>query len=172
MGGHRTNTRVEMDELQLGLDNLQVTGANLNTLLSKLHTAVDRVRTAKLGARDPKDKWVAPLTAAPLIVKKAKLTSLNHKRAVSAQVDRLLMELVKLEEATLLAQHSSYKYTLLKQLRVEADADVVADAKDRRVKQDARAEEAAKRAEDTAARKRRRVVVDADDDDEEAFDLR
>ena len=73
MGGHRTSTRVdsEMDELQLGLDNLQVTGANLNTLLTKLHTAVDAVRTAKLGARDPKDKWVAPLTAAPLIVKKA-----------------------------------------------------------------------------------------------------
>ena len=81
MGGHRTSTRVdsEMDELQLGLDNLQVTGANLNTLLTKLHTAVDAVRTAKLGARDPKDKWVAPLTAAPLIVKKTKLTSLNHK---------------------------------------------------------------------------------------------
>ena len=67
MGGHRTNTRVEMDELQLGLDNLQVTGANLNTLLIKLHTDVDHVRTAKLGARDPKDKWVAPLYSPPLL---------------------------------------------------------------------------------------------------------
>ena len=172
MGGHRTSTRVdsEMDELQLGLDNLQVTGANLNTLLTKLHTAVDAVRTAKLGARDPKDKWVAPLTAAPLIVKKAKLTSLNHKRAVSAQVDRLLMELVKLEEASLLAQHSAYKYALLKQLRVVADADVVAYAKDRRVKQDARAKEAAKRAEATAARKRRRIVIG--DEEEMSDDLR
>jgi hypothetical protein len=161
-----------MDELQVGLDNLQVTGANLTTLLSKLHTAVDRVRTAKLGALNPEDKWVAPLTAAPLVVKKAKLTSLNAKRAVSAQVDRLLLELVKLEEATQLAQHSAYKYAHLKQLRAEADQDAGDDRKLRQAQQDARVEEAAKRSELAAARKRRRVVVESDDGEPSDFDLR
>ena len=156
-----------MNELQIGLDNLKVTGANLTTLLQKVHTAVDRVRTAKLGALNPEDKWVAPVTAAPLVVKKAKLTSLNTKRAVSAQVDRLLLELVKLEEAALLAQHCAYKYAYLKELRLEADKDVKADLKDRQKQQDERVEEAAKRSEAAAARKRRREVVEPSD-----FDLR
>ena len=160
-----------MDKLQSQLDDLQVTGANLNTLMKNLHTAIDRVRTAKLGALNPEDQWVAPLTAAPLVVKKAKLTSLNAKRHVNAQVDKVLLELVRLEEFTVFAQHSAFKHAYLKHLRVGADQDAGDDRKLRQLQQDARAEEAAKRAEQVAVRKRRRITIDEDEEASD-FDLR
>ena len=161
-----------MEKLQAKLDNLQVDGGSLTALLKNAHFNIDRVRTAKLGALDPKDQWVAPLTATPLTVKTAKLTSLNAKRRSNAQVDRVLLELVRLEEFALSAQHSAFKHAYLKQLRAGADKDVKDDLKERQQQQDARAEEAAKRSEATAARKRRRINVEESKFDEDEPDVR
>ena len=98
-----------MEKLQSKLDNLKVDGGSLTALLKNAHSVIDRVRTAKLGALNPEDQWLAPLTATPLTVKTAKLTSLNAKRRSNAQVDRVLLELVRLEEFALAAQHSTFK---------------------------------------------------------------
>jgi hypothetical protein len=160
-----------MEKLQAKLDDLQITGATLSVLLRNVHSAVDRVRTAKMGALDPADKWVPPVTASPLAVKSAKLVSLNAKRRATAQVDRVLLELVRLEEFAVAAQHSSFKHAYIKQLRVEADQDAGDDRKERQAQQDARVEEAAKRSELAAARKRRRVLVESDGEPSD-FDLR
>ena len=160
-----------MEKLQTKLDDLQITGANLSVLLKNVHSAVDRVRTAKMGALDPSDKWVPPVSATPLAVKSAKLTSLNAKRRATAQVDRVLLELVRLEEAALPARHSSFKHAFLKKLREEASEDADDDRQLRREQQDARAEEAAKRAEQVAVRKRRRITIDEDEEASD-FDLR
>ena len=137
---------------------LQITGATLGLQLLEIRGKLEAVRVAKLGSKQP-SKWVAPLTASKLTVETAKLASLNAKRRVGDRVDALLLEMVRLQEAALAAQELSFKHSYLKQLRVSAEQDDAADTRDRQNRQDARAEEAAKRSEATAARKRRRINV-------------
>ena len=174
LGGQRGESGyIGMEQVQEQMERLQVTGANVNRLLRDLCASLEDIRVAKLGGAMPGAKWVAPLTASQFNVWESKRVSLNAKRRVGDHVDRILLEVTRLQAAVAVAQQSSYKHAYNKQLQTAADADLVADAKERRDKQDARAEEAAKRSELAAARKRRRVVVDADDDDEdEGFDLR
>ena len=161
-----------MEQIQAQMEQLQVTGASANKLLKTLSTAVDQIRVAKVGGVKPDDKWVAPLTASQVVVWESKRVSLNAKRRVGDQVDRILLEVTKLQALIIASQQATYKHAYNKQLRINADADALADAKARQAKQDVLVEEAAKRSEVAAARKRRRVIVDEFDEEEKApFDV-
>ena len=171
-----------MDQVQHQLEDLEINGRTVGQLMSQLSSIIDRIHVAKLGvvdpnkSKNPKYKWVVPVSAAPATVTDAKLRSLNSKRAVGAKVDKLLLHLFRLQEATVKSQHLSYKYEVLKRIRTATDADIHADAVSRQQVQDAAVEASATSLDTAAKRKRRKVValsdVDASSDSEFAADLR
>ena len=178
----KAQEQMSMDQVQHQLEEMEINGRTVGQLLSQLGSIIDRIRVAKLGVADPnrskhpKHKWVVPVSAAPVIVKEAKLRSLNGKRDVGAKVDRLLLHLNFVSEAITKSQHLSYKYEVLKRIRTATDADIHADAVSRQLVQDAAVEASATSLDTAAKRKRRKVValsdVDASSDSEFAADLR
>jgi hypothetical protein len=161
-----------MDQIQEQMEKLQVKGSNANKLLKTLSTSLENIRVAKMGGLKPDDKWVAPLSASQNVVWDSKRLSLNAKRRVGDQVDRVLLEFTRLQAIIIASQQASFKHAYNKQLRANADADAVDDAEDRRARQNAKIEEAVKRSETKTSRKRRRVIVDEfDGEDDSDFDL-
>ena len=160
-----------MEELMAKMNSLEVTGSNLKKLLELVADNVQKVRTAKLGTVNPGSDWLEPISASNLTVNRSKLMTLNAKRRVGDHVDRLLLDIVRLQEATTAAQHLAYKHRVLKTIRAQADNDIKDDTSDRREAQDAILEARAKRQEALAKRKRRRIEVQQDDDEEEEINL-
>ena len=117
-----------MEQIQEQMEKLQVKGANANKLIKTLSTSLENIRIAKMGGVKPDEKWVAPLSASNLIVWESKRVSLNAKRRVGDQVDRILLEFTKLQASIIACQHASYKHAYNKKLRTDADADAVDDA--------------------------------------------
>jgi hypothetical protein len=160
-----------MEQIQAQMEQLQVNGANAGKLLHQLGVTLEAIRVGKMGGVRPDATWVPPVAASTLVVWESKRVSLNAKRRVGDQVDRVLLEIAKLQQAITTSQHASYKHVFNKRLRAEADADAATDAKERQARQDFLAQDAVKRSEAASNRKKRKVVLDNFNDDEEA-DLR
>ena len=102
-----------MEQIQEQMEKLQVKGANANKLIKTLSTSLENIRIAKMGGVKPDDKWVAPLSASNLIVWESKRVSLNAKRRVGDQVDRILLKFTKLQASIIACQHASYKHAYI-----------------------------------------------------------
>jgi len=169
----------QQEQMHHAMAQLNLKGDELKNMILRVKTKMNQVRNAKIGVKNPGEKWLIPLTASTTAVWQTKKASLGAKSKCSDRVDKVLLELDLLHKEIITAQEVSYKYAVLKKINKDQEDDRNVETKRRRAKQVADIEATATRQAAASAKRAKREFdenqFDSDNDtdsDNDGADLR